>query len=235
MMEYFWRSSMPHPELLRLCRLPVWSVEETVALSLGVDPSSISPQRVKAFKNHLGQTALANAGKEPKPGCELPVPIPGFKLYVGKPDSLKEDLAHARLYMARHDHLMRAARGGELPAAPFRESFEIKPLDFLAWYKRQNSQVPWHALPNELTNHFCFDIPSGISGDQRGVFETWQLLQSVMSKPLAERQFATMADFKAHCENTFKIRHRDFEILRTKAINTPGLTSWPTGRPKKAK
>ena len=190
---------------------------------------------MEAFKKHLGLAALANAGTEPKPGCALAVPIPGFNLYIGTPDSLKEDVEYARLYLARHDHLMRAARVGELKAEPFGGSFEIKPLDFLAWYKCQNGQVPWHALPNELTNHFCFDISSDISGDQRGVSETWRLLRSEMSKPLAARQFATMTACQTYCENTFKIRQHDFGILSKKARSTPGLTSWPAGRPKQAR
>jgi hypothetical protein len=225
MMEYFWRSGLSPNEMERLCQLPTWTVEEAVALSIGFDPSSISPQSIAQFKHHLGDASLGEAVRHPF----------GYGQTLAVPSSLKDDLQFARLYMARHDHLMRAARIGKLPAAPFNGSFDIKPLDFLAWYKRQNGQVPWHALPKELTAHFGLDISSDISGDQRGVYETWRLMLSEMSKPLAERRFATMTVFKAHCEATFKIRHHDFEILRTKAINTPRLTSWPTGRPKRAK
>lgn len=75
----------------------------------------------------------------------------------------------------------------------------------------------------------------GVSKDQRGVAETWELLCSEMSKPLNKREYRTAKACKEYCDDTFRIRHHDFVKLIAKANETPGLTPWPIGRPKKAR
>ena len=227
MMEYFRRYRLPDAELSHWCHRPTWTAEEAIALSMGLDPASMSLESIGRLL--LGRLHSSTGNRW-----------------------LDEQV---KLYLARHKQLMRGARFGDLPTTPSDEGYNIMPLDFLDWVMRQNLQKPWDALPAPLSVCVAdrgpvITSPAGAKGlntkgkagrsslgalkDKKGVAQTWDLLCSEMSKPINKRKFKTALALKAHCEYTFGIRHHDFESLRKKAIRTPGLTPWRRGRPRKA-
>jgi hypothetical protein len=145
----------------------------------------------------------------------------------------------AKLYMARHDHLMRAVRIRELPATPIGESFEIKPLDFLEWYKRQNGQIPWHGLPNALLDYFQPGVDSGpvttVPADTKAPQDACRAyLRSEMIKPFKEASFNGQDEYKHYCVKKFQLTKRGFFRIWSEIAKETGC-AWATrGRPRKA-
>jgi hypothetical protein len=108
-------------------QLPAWTVEEVVALSLGYDPQSISPAIIEKL---------------------------GLALHPSHAKTYQDVLRLSRtasVYMDRHRHLLRGANYMELAATLALGSYQIRPLDFLEWFERQDGRYPWHRLPEGMT------------------------------------------------------------------------------------
>jgi hypothetical protein len=226
-MEYFRRYRLPDAELSLWCRRPTWTTEEATALSIGLDPALMSLRSI-------GQFLLA-------------------RLHSSTGNRWLDE--RVELYLARHKQLARAARFGELPAAPSEEGYNISPIDFLDWVMRQNVQKPWGALPPPLSMFVAdrgpvivapfgakdLDTGKGKAGGsslgvpkgKRGPDACGDYLRSEMKKSREDAEFNDQGQYRLHCKKKFGISGRVFDRAWTEAATETDCAWAKRGRPRK--
>ena len=105
------------------CFLSALTLEEATALSMGIEPRLISREIIKRY------------GLTPHPD------------FVKTAQDALRLSPRATMCDDRLRHLERACRTGEFEnAMQVGDTWEVRPLDLLAWFERQGGRYPWNGL-----------------------------------------------------------------------------------------